>query len=71
MTPSCKPFLSLLEAQQTADNNGLQGQLALTVAEPEVADDPLRDMLDGLEPDAMTPREALDVLYRMKGMDKS
>ena len=63
-----KHFLSLLEAQQTADNNSLQGQLPLTVAEPEVVDDPLRDMLDGLEPDGMTPREALDALYRIKGM---
>jgi DNA mismatch repair protein MutS len=26
----------------------------------------LRDALDALDPDAMTPREALDALYRLK-----
>jgi DNA mismatch repair protein MutS len=34
-------------------------------AQPAAAD-PLRDMLDEVDPDALTPREALDVLYRLK-----
>jgi DNA mismatch repair protein MutS len=33
-------------------------------AKPAV--DPLREALDALDPDAMTPREALDALYRLK-----
>jgi DNA mismatch repair protein MutS len=34
--------------------------------EPRPAADPLREALDGIDPDAMTPREALDALYRLK-----
>jgi DNA mismatch repair protein MutS len=29
--------------------------------------DPLRDALDALDPDSLSPREALDVLYALKG----
>jgi DNA mismatch repair protein MutS len=32
----------------------------------EVKTDPLRDALDAMDPDQMTPREALDALYRLK-----
>ena len=32
------------------------------------APDPLQETLDGLDPDAMTPREALDALYRLKAI---
>jgi DNA mismatch repair protein MutS len=36
-------------------------------AEPVPAKpDALRDMLDAMDPDQMTPREALDALYRLK-----
>jgi DNA mismatch repair protein MutS len=34
-------------------------------AEPE-REDGLRLVLDGIDPDALTPREALDALYRLK-----
>ncbi|MBY0297415.1 MAG: DNA mismatch repair protein MutS, partial [Methylobacterium sp.] len=33
--------------------------------------DPLRDLLDGLDPDGLTPREALDALYRLKAARKA
>jgi len=32
------------------------------------ADDALGAALDGLDPDGLSPREALDALYRLKGM---
>ena len=35
-------------------------------ASAPMASDPLREALDALDPDAMTPREALDALYRLK-----
>jgi DNA mismatch repair protein MutS len=38
-------------------------------AKPAV--DPLREALDGLDPDAMSPREALDALYRLKAHAKT
>jgi DNA mismatch repair protein MutS len=33
---------------------------------PKPTADPLREALDALDPDAMTPRDALDALYRLK-----
>ncbi|MBN9025266.1 MAG: DNA mismatch repair protein MutS, partial [Rhizobiales bacterium] len=35
---------------------------------PVVAEDPLGPVLDGLLPDDMTPREALEALYRLKAL---
>jgi DNA mismatch repair protein MutS len=37
---------------------------------PIAASDPLRQALDALDPDALTPREALEALYRLKGLSK-
>ena len=33
--------------------------------------DPLRVALDALDPDSLTPREALDALYRLKQQSRS
>jgi DNA mismatch repair protein MutS len=35
-------------------------------AEPELAADPLRDALAQVNPDELSPREALELLYRLK-----
>ena len=35
---------------------------------PEPAADPLREVLAALDPDAMSPREAMDALYRLRGL---
>ena len=40
-------------------------------AEPEAATDPLTAALDELEPDTMSPREALEALYRLKRLAHS
>ena len=32
--------------------------------------DPLREAMAGVDPDAMTPREALEALYRLKSLSK-
>ncbi len=37
-------------------------------ADPEPAVDLLREALDGIDPDALTPREALEALYRLRGL---
>ena len=42
-------------------------KLELAVAEPS-PDDPIRTAVDALDPDAMTPREALDALYKLKDL---
>ncbi|MGE0415321.1 MAG: DNA mismatch repair protein MutS [Acetobacteraceae bacterium] len=38
---------------------------------PQAAIDPVHEALAVLDPDAMTPREALEALYRLKGLAKS
>lgn len=58
-------YLKSLESLQAAQGDSPQGQLPLIVEEPQV-DDVLRDAVAELNPDAMTPREALDALYKLK-----
>jgi DNA mismatch repair protein MutS len=67
-----KAVLSKLEAGRAKTGGIAAGlddlPLFSALAEPEVAADPLREALAALDADAMTPREALDALYRLKGM---
>ena len=60
-------YLKTLETQQAAQSEHPQGQLELAVAEPS-PEDPVRSAVDALDPDAMTPREALDALYKLKDL---
>jgi DNA mismatch repair protein MutS len=62
-----KAYLKSLESMQTAHRDGPQGQLPLAVEE-EPADDPLRSAVEELDPDSMTPREALEALYKLKDL---
>ncbi len=59
-----KGYLKTLESQQTADADSPQAQLALEVADE--TPDRLREAVDALNPDTLTPREALDTLYKLK-----
>ncbi len=55
--------LALLEQQSTQ----AQGDLFATAPAPEMAPaDALADALDAVDPDELTPREALELLYRLK-----
>ena len=72
-----KVYLKSLESQQAQHalhTNSPQGQLDLAIHASskeqidEADDDLLRDALDDLDPDAMTPREALAALYKLKGL---
>jgi len=58
-----KRYLALLEAQQTHEHP--QTELPFD-APAESAADHLADALDALDPDELTPREALDALYALK-----
>ncbi len=62
-----KVYLKTLESQQAAQAHNPQGQLDFSV-EDSHADDRVRDAVDALDPDAMSPREALDALYRLKNL---
>jgi DNA mismatch repair protein MutS len=62
-----KRYLKVLESQQIAHAQNPQGQLDLSVG-VQRDDDPLRDAVDSLDPDSLTPREALEALYRLKNL---
>ena len=62
-----KNYLKTLESQQATHVESPQGQLDLSVEEP-VESDAIREAVDDLDPDAMSPREALEALYKLKGL---
>jgi len=60
-----KAYLQTLESLQTTQGESPQGQLPLTIEAPAL-DDALRETVDNLDPDTMSPREALAALYKLK-----
>jgi DNA mismatch repair protein MutS len=62
-----KNYLRTLESQQLQHANNPQGQLALSVEDSTEAD-PVREAVHALDPDAMSPREALAALYKLKDL---
>jgi DNA mismatch repair protein MutS len=64
-----RAYLQSLESMQVAHENSAQGQLPLAVESPtESVPDPVRSAIEDLDPDSMTPREALAALYRLKDL---
>jgi len=65
-----KAVLAKLEAGRDATGGIAAGlddlPLFAAAAEPETASDPLAQAVAEVDPDALTPREALDTLYRLK-----
>jgi DNA mismatch repair protein MutS len=65
-----KAVLAKLEAGRDATGGIAAGlddlPLFATSIEPDHAADPLADAVAGIDPDALTPREALEALYRLK-----
>jgi DNA mismatch repair protein MutS len=63
-----RDYLRALEAQRDAHGAALQPQreLPLFAQAPEPPPDPLRTALEALDPDALTPRAALEALYRLR-----
>jgi DNA mismatch repair protein MutS len=61
-----RKYLELLE--ESAITRGNQADLfaATKPVEPEPATDPVRDELARINPDELSPREALELLYRLK-----
>ena len=70
VTSRANEVLALLEADQSkAKGGGALDDLPLFAAIPETVpenDDALRDALEAVNPDELTPRSALDLLYRLK-----
>jgi DNA mismatch repair protein MutS len=65
-----RSVLAKLEAGRDATGGIAAGlddlPLFAAAAEPEHAPDPLGAALDGIDPDSLTPRDALEQLYRLK-----
>ena len=65
-----RSVLAKLEAGRDATGGIAAGlddlPLFAAAAEPEHAPDPLLSVIDSIEPDSLTPREALEELYRLK-----
>ena len=57
--------LRLQELEQQASEQTPTNQLSLFADMPQ-ADDPLHNMMDAIEPDELTPRAALEMLYKLK-----
>ncbi|MCI0516322.1 MAG: DNA mismatch repair protein MutS [Woeseiaceae bacterium] len=58
-----KSYLASLEAQRHTDTP--QGQLLFTTP-PEAEPDAVREALSAIDPDTLTPKEALQLLYELK-----
>jgi DNA mismatch repair protein MutS len=64
-----RSVLAKLEAGRDATGGiaaGLDELPLFAAVEPEPGADPVTEALDGMEPDRMSPREALDALYALK-----
>ena len=64
-----RSYLEMLESARASEGSSPQAELALSLPADKAAGpaaDELRDALAALEPDSLTPREALDALYRLK-----
>jgi DNA mismatch repair protein MutS len=65
-------YLATLEAMRAAQDSGPQAQLPFAAAaaapepEPEPEPDILRELLDEVDADTLTPRAALDLIYKLK-----
>jgi DNA mismatch repair protein MutS len=58
-----KSYLATLEAQRHGDSPQAQLQFAPVV---EDAADELREILHGTDPDTLSPKDALELLYKLK-----
>jgi DNA mismatch repair protein MutS len=66
-----RTYLTALETQRdTQSAPSPQGELALfaSAPEPEPKTDPAREALTALDPDSLSPRAALEALYRLKAL---
>ena len=64
-----KTYLKALESQQVGARPGPQAELPFAAA-PDDEPNLLREAMEELDPDAMSPREALDALYRLKNLGR-
>jgi len=59
-------YLQRLEAESATHRDARTPQGELDLSPPMAEPDPLRAALDAIDPDALTPKQALDALYALK-----
>ncbi|MGE5027249.1 MAG: DNA mismatch repair protein MutS, partial [Betaproteobacteria bacterium] len=58
----------LLKLEQQGIDDGIQGDLFVAAAEDPAPPHPLEEALRGVEPDDLTPKAALELVYRLRKM---
>ena len=66
VTTLAKEYLRQLENQPEPGSGQKQNQLSLFQAEAKPAPDPLHTMLESLDVDALSPRDAINLIYSLK-----
>jgi DNA mismatch repair protein MutS len=59
-------YLTTLEAMRASQDSGPQGQLSFTMSPAPQEPDALRALLDEVDADSLSPREALALIYKLK-----
>ncbi|MDJ0905635.1 MAG: DNA mismatch repair protein MutS [Woeseiaceae bacterium] len=59
-------YLATLESMRVEQRENPQGQLPLEVSSGDADRDALRERIDQIDPDALSPRDALDLIYQLK-----
>jgi DNA mismatch repair protein MutS len=59
-------YLSTLESLQSEQRENPQAQLPLEVSSGDPDRDTLRSRIDQIDPDSLSPRDALDLIYQLK-----
>ena len=72
VTSRAAEVLKLLESEQAPGKGGASLDdlplFATTLEEKKTRPSPLREALDASHPDELTPRSALDLIYRLKAI---
>jgi DNA mismatch repair protein MutS len=64
-----RAYLASLESQQFSNSDNPQAQLPLAMSSASAEPDALREALEEIDPDTLSPREALELLYRLKSLE--
>ncbi len=59
-------YLATLESMQAEQRENPQAQLPLEVSSVDADRDALREKIDQIDPDSLSPRDALDLIYQLK-----
>jgi DNA mismatch repair protein MutS len=59
-------YLTTLEAMRATQDSGPQGQLSFTMSPAPQEPDAMRELLQDVDPDTLTPRDALALIYKLK-----